>query len=110
MHSKSNSIKFTSYINVNEVVNELFDSRYQGNLEKSMGWIEYIFDSVQVMYYKCHKVNFRCSGSYIDSPDWMKKKKAIINPKNKEDKCFQYALTVASNYQEVKWNPESFKY
>ena len=36
----------------------------------------------------------------------MKKKKAIINPKNKEDKCFQYALTVASNYQEVKWNPE----
>ena len=58
------------------------------------------------MYYKCHKVNFRCSGSYIDSPDWMKKKKATINPKNKEDKCFQYALTVASNYQEVKWNPE----
>ena len=27
------------------------------------------------MYYKCHKVNFRRSNSYIDSLDWMKKKK-----------------------------------
>ena len=40
------------------------------------------------MYYKCHKVNFGRGGSYIDSPDWMKKKKATINPKNKNDKCF----------------------
>ena len=33
------------------------------------------FNSVQLMYYKCHKVNFRRGDSYIDSPDWMKKKK-----------------------------------
>ena len=40
MHSRSNSIKqFTSYNDVNEVVDELFDSlrsRYQGYLETSM--------------------------------------------------------------------------
>ena len=42
----------------------------------------FIIDSVQLMYYKCHKVNFRRGGSYIDSPDWVKKKKATINPKN----------------------------
>ena len=41
-----------------------------------------IFDSVQLMYYKCHRINFICGGSYIDSPDWIKKKKATINPKN----------------------------
>ena len=28
---------------------------------------DFIFDSVQLMYYKCHKVNFKCSGSYIVS-------------------------------------------
>ena len=28
-----------------------------------------------------------------------------------DDKCFQYAATVALNYEEIKWNPEkSFKY
>ena len=33
-------------------------SRYQDDLEKSMRESEFIFDSVQLMYYKCHKVNF----------------------------------------------------
>ena len=32
------------------------------------------------------------------------KKKATINPKNNDDKCFQYALTVALNYQNIKNN------
>ena len=50
-----------------------------------------IFYSDQMMYFKCHKVNFRRGGSYIDSPDWIKKEKATIDPKDKDDKCFQYA-------------------
>ena len=39
MHSSSDSIKFTSYNNANEVFDELFESlrsRYQGNLEIPM--------------------------------------------------------------------------
>ena len=43
---------------------------------------------------------------YIDSPDWMKKKKPTINLKNTEDECFQDAITIALNYEEIKWNPE----
>ena len=72
MHSKSNNIKFMSCNNANELVDELlesFRSRYQDNLKTSMHRREFIFNSVQLMYYKCHKVNFRCSGSSIDSPD-----------------------------------------
>ena len=41
------------------------------------------------------------SGSYIDSPDWIKNKNATINPINKkDDKCFQYTVTVALNHKE----------
>ena len=69
---------------------------------------DFIFDSIQPLYYKCHIVNFKLGGSYIDSPDWIKKKKAAINPKNNDNKCFQYAATVVLNYEEIKWNP--FKY
>ena len=50
---------------------------------------DFIFDSVQLMYCKYHKVNFICDDSYIDSPDLIKKKKATINLKNMDDKCFQ---------------------
>ena len=67
---------------------------------------DFIFDSVQLLYYKCHRVNFILGGSYIDSPDWIKKKKATINLKNTDDKCFQYAATVALNYEEIESHPE----
>ena len=100
MHSTSDNVKFTSYNDANEVVNEPFESlrlRYQDNSETSMRRNDFIFDSVQVMYYKCHKVNFKRGGSYIGSPDWIKKKKTTINPKSEDDKCFQYAATVALN-------------
>ena len=57
-----------------------------------------IFDSVQLMYFKCHKISFKCGDSYIDFPDWIKKKNGTINPKNEDDKCFQFMVTVALNY------------
>ena len=84
MHSRSDNIKFTS----NEVLDELLESlrsRYQGHLQTSMRVSDFIFDSVQLMNYKCHKVNFRRAGSNIDSPDRIKKKKATINPNNEND-------------------------
>ena len=36
----------------------------------------------------------------------MAKKKATINPKDNDDKCFQYALTVALNYEQIKKDPQ----
>ena len=67
-----------------EVIKEFFDSlknRYQNNLE-SMKGSEFVCDYLQLLYYKCHKINPSHSGSYIDSPDWLKNKKATINPIN----------------------------
>ena len=46
----------------------------------------FIFDCAHLLYYKCHKINFIYAGSYIDSPDWIKNKKASINPANNNDK------------------------
>ena len=63
----------------------------------------FVFDYARVLYYKCHKINPNCGGSYIDSRDWIKNKKAAINPINKKDnKCFQCAVTVALNHAEIK--------
>ena len=58
------------------------------------------------LYYNLNKISLSRDGSYIDSPKWLKNKKATINPKNNDDKCFQYALTVALNYEQIKNNPE----
>ena len=113
MYSMSNNTKFTSYNDVNEVVNELFESllsKYQDNLETSMRGNEFIFHSIHLLYWKCHKVNLKDDGLYIDSPDWIKIKKATINPKNEEVQCFQYGAAVTLNYEELKYSPERFSY
>ena len=89
MYSTSDNMKFTTYKDVNKVVNDIFESlcsKYQNNLETSMRGSNFIFDSVQLTYYKCHKINFKRGGSYIDSPDWIKNKEAIIDPKTEDDK------------------------
>ena len=82
-----------------EVTEELFESffnRYQTGLETSMRISNFIFDCVHLLYCKCHKINFDCAGSYIDSLDWMKIKTTAINPTNKKDnKYFRYAVTAA---------------
>ena len=109
VHSKSNNIKIMVSDEADEVIKKLFYSlknRYQNNLE-SMRGSEFIFDYVQSLYYKYHKINLNRGGSYIDSPDWIKIKKGAINPINKKDnKRFQYAVTVKLNYEEIKKDPQ----
>ena len=87
-----------------EVIKELLDlfkNRYQDNLELMKGK-EFVFDYVHLLDYKCHKINLNHGGSYIKSPDWIKNKKTTINSVNKKDnKCFQYAVAVALNHEEI---------
>ena len=71
---------------------------------------EFVFNYVLLLYYKCHKINPNRGGSYIDSPDWIKNKKATINPINKKDnKCFQYAITGALNHEEIRKHYEKIQ-
>ena len=46
------------------------------------------------------------SNTFIESPEWIKTKKCTINSQNKDNKCFQYSITIALNHQKVKNNPE----
>ena len=49
---------------------------------------EFVFDYVDLLYCKYHKLNLKRGGSYTDSPDWIKIQNATINPINgKNNKC-----------------------
>ena len=68
---------------------------------------EFFFNYVQLLYYKCHRINLNRGVSYRDSPDWIKSKKVTINLIiQKDNKCFQYAVTVTLNHKEIGKNPE----
>ena len=59
-----------------------------------------------IIRYKLHEISFNRGGSNIDSPKWLKNGKTTINPKNNDDKCFQYAITVSLNHEQIKSHPE----
>ena len=71
---------------------------------------KFVFEYVQSLYYKYHKINSNYGGLYIDSPDSIKSREATINPINKKDnKCFQYAVTVALRYKEIKKSSQKIR-
>ena len=108
-HAKSDNIEIMIASETDEIIEELFKSLlliYQEGLEESMKGNEFIFDSVDVLYYDLNKISLNRGGLYIDSLEWLKNKKTTINPKSNDDKCFQYAITMVLNHEQIKIHPE----
>ena len=105
MYSNSDNFEIMMGTNTNEIIRDLFNSilrRYQGGLQESMRGSEFVCDYVESLNCIFHKVDLTRSGSYIETPEWMKNKGATINCQNDDDKCFQYAITIALNYDEIE--------
>ena len=88
MHTKSNNVEIMIGSETNEIIMELFKSffqKYQEGLEESIRGSEFVYDSVDVLYYNLNEVSLSKDGSYIDYPKWIKYKKATINPQDKID-------------------------
>ena len=66
----------------------------------------FVFESVELLSYHIHKASLKSEKSYIKSPEWLIKKRETINPKNKDNKCFQYSITVALNHQNIESHSE----
>ena len=103
-NSVNNANQFYFFLLVN------FLDLFQRNIKKDQKqkWKEVIlfYEIVELLYYGLHKISLNRGGSYIDSPDWIKHKKATINPKSKDNNCFRDAITAALNHEKIKHNPE----
>ena len=78
MDSRSYNIELM----INDKEYFLLPSRCLMRLEAWMKGMDFIFDCVNLLQYKCHRINFKRFESYLDFPDWIKNKKAAINPVN----------------------------
>ena len=108
MYTKSINAEIMIGSDTNEVIEDLFKSLLQGyqeNLEEKMKGSEFVFDGVNSLCYDLNKTSLDRGGSHIKSERWLEEKQATINPQNEKDhKCFQYALTVALNYEKINNN------
>ena len=60
MHTKSNNVEIMIGSETYEIIKDLFESflqKYQEGLEKSMRRTEFVYDSVDVLYYNLNKVS-----------------------------------------------------
>ena len=108
MYTKSDNIEMFGDDN-DDIIEQLFESllqKYEENLQNKMKGSEFELDGVNFIYYDFNKTSINRGGSYIDSPKWLKDKKSTINPKNNDDKCFQYAVTLALNLDKIKEDPQ----
>ena len=63
---------------------------------------DFVFESVHLLSYSVHKISLKKGKSYTKAPEWVINKRTTINPKNKDNKFFQYSITVALNHKTLK--------
>ena len=109
MYTRSDNEEFMNGDDTNEIIKLLFESflqRFEENLQEKMRVSDFEFDGINFFYYNLNKTGIYRCGSYIDSPKWLKDKKSTINPKSNDHKCFQYAATLALNFDNINNHPE----
>ena len=88
----------------NDIIREIFDSflyNYQKELKNFKG-SDFVFESVDLLDYKLHRVSLKRGGSYIKSPKWLLHKVATINPKNENDgECLRWSIISALNHNKI---------
>ena len=52
----------------------------------------FVFQSVDLLSYHIHKTSLKRGNLYIKSPEWILNKRATINPKNNDNRCFEYSM------------------
>ena len=81
--------------------------KYKQDLLISHASSSFSYESVEELNLHFNKIDLRRGASYIETPKWLKSKKAIINPKNAHNVyCFMHAITIALFHKELGTNPE----
>ena len=64
------------------------------------------FDEVLFLDISFHQLNLTRGNSHLPLPDWLARKKAIINPQNEDEECFKWPVIAALEWSNIKFNPE----
>ena len=90
----------------NEIVTTMIEHMAQQVENPALRNSKFVFNRVLYMDMDFHRLNLTRGSSYIPLPDWLTKKKAIINPRNSDMECFKWAVIAATKWEEIGNNPE----
>ena len=91
---------------MNEIVNAMITHMAQQIENLALSDSKFIFDEVMHMDVDFHQLNLTRGSSYLPLPDWLARKKAIINPHNGDLECFKWAVIAATRWEEIDRDPQ----
>ena len=92
--------------NMNEVVNAMITHMKQQIENPALSDSKFVFNEVIHMDVDFHRLNLMRGFSYLPLPEWLARKKVIINPHNKDLECFKWAVIAATRWEEIDSHPE----
>ena len=96
----------------NDIIKRLINSFWNNYQKEELilrNGSNFVFESVGLLSYHVHKTSLKRGNSYINSPEWLANKKAIINPKNIDNRCSEYSIVFALRHKETKNDPERIR-
>ena len=91
---------------LSEIIEEMFTHMKTQIEHPALAKSRFRFDEVLFPDVNLNQLNLTRGSSYIPLPDWIVKKKVIINPKNTDERCFEWSDTAGLHYMDIKSNPE----
>ena len=97
----SDIINLTSSHVISGFINDLINS-FEKELQKAKNGSNLRLDSIEKLSIKTAKSKAIVGGSYIELPEFIKNKRACVNIKNDDEKCFKWSILASKHYHEMK--------
>ena len=102
----SRMVNIYNLSDMNEIVIEMIAQMKQQIENPALSDSKFVFTEVLHMDINFHQFNLTRGSSYLPLPDWLAHKKAMINPRNKDQECFKWAVIAASRWEEIDRDPQ----
>ena len=66
----------------------------------------FTLNKIMHLYINFHRLTLTRGSSFIELLEWIKTKKAVINPQNKDEECFKWAVDAALHHEDIQHHPE----
>ena len=91
-----------------EILNEAYNTLKKSfeKISNALDSSDYLFNRIISVDVDIHEIELIRGGSYIELPEWIKNKHAVLNPKNDDKECFKWAVIQALHHEDIGKNPQ----
>ena len=91
---------------INGLVNRMISHMLEQIKNPALRDSKFVMEEVIGTSIDFHRLNLTRGSTYLPLPDWISRKKVIINPKNSDMVCFKWVVIVANRWEEIDKHPE----